>query len=983
MSTGFFVPSPINNLIPIQAENKPRHVSIYYQNVRGLRTKTKTVHLNSSALDFDIYILTETWLTSSISNLEIFDAKYSVFRKDRFVINPTDPNNRLAPRGGGVLIAIKNKLHATEIAFSNHDSLEMVGVCLKGTSNNIFLINCYIPPNRNIDFYNEFVKSIESFSSSLNPSDEILIFGDFNIPNIKWTPHDEENFLIPVDDLNELESLFIDSLNSCFLQQISTIKNHQSKQLDLVFATDWDNIVPIESSFPLVAIDVYHPPLGFSLCVDTPVNDKKMTTSMNFNFNKTNFNGLNLFLKNIDFTLLFCNNNIEQITSAFYEILLEGFKNFVPLERDKDYNSSPPWFTGNLKTLRNRKNKVWRKYLKTKNDNDYSDFKILFNSFKLLLNQSYNHYISDMSTKLKSNPKSFWRFVNSRRKSDEYPSFMKFSNSSSGDPATICEFFRSFFSKSYTDTAFIASDSHFSHLDNCLKTSSIDLYFDEAMVKNYLNRLRSNTSPGPDGIPEIILKNCSEVLASPLSCLFNLSISLGVFPSIWKNAFIRPTHKSNARNDVSNYRPIAKLSAIPKLFELIIFDEIYPICKDILVSNQHGFMKHKSTITNLVECTSKFIANMEEGFQTDVVYTDLSKAFDILPHSIILLKLKAYGFPVYFLNWIKSYLIGRNYNVTFRGITSSPILSNSGVPQGSHLGPLLFILSVNDVISILNHSEVQIYADDMKFFKKIVTESDSTLLQHDLDNFYNWCTVNNLKLNIGKCQFVTYSRRVNRIETSYSLNGEPLQRVELIKDLGIYFDEKLSFKNHYSYIINKANSMLGFVKRWSKDFPDPYTLKTLFTALVRPNLEYASQVWSPFYRVHINRIESIQRNFLRYALRNLPWADPLVLPSYINRLKLINLSSLEKRREMADLIFLIEIINNNVLSKYISDKIHIIGDSSLRSPNLFTTFPHRTNYGMFEPVNRMLKLGNKYKQVIDFSLSKQLQKKKLLNHPIN
>lgn len=947
---------------------------MYYQNVRGLRTKTKTLFSNATILNFDCFILTETWLCPSITNPELFDCTYCVYRKDRYSSNSL---NGITPKGGGVLIAIKSNLNSSLVSIADCDQLEILCVKVKFSNKNVFIVCCYIPPNSNIDIYSQYNNAINGINEKICDTDEIMLFGDFNLPNLRWIKHDEESFMIPNSISNELECSFIDNINMNNFQQISNIPNFQGKQLDLIFTSDWNNLLNIDFPFSLVNIDLFHPPLSFSYCVNAP-HYPLGENMYQFNFKKANYDAISEFLNSYDFSTIFNNIDIKDMINKFYEIIFSSFRQFIPMTRLRSLNSCPPWYTHELKKLRNKKNKSWRKYLKSKNGTDYNNFLVLFNEFKNLSEELYQLYVCNMSVKLKSNPKEFWKFVNMKRKCDEYPTFMNYNGNTSNDNAEISEYFRDFFSIPYSNPSFCADVNNFNHINNNSQIS-LDLQIASTQLIDYLEKLNMNYSPGPDGIPESILKKCSNALALPLSILFNTSLSVGIFPDIWKKAFIRPIFKKDSKNVVNNYRPIAKLSAVPKIFELVVFDSIYSKCSNIISGIQHGFVKHKSTTTNLVESTSIFLNNMESGFQTDVIYTDFSKAFDILPHSIILLKLEKYGFPRSFIKWIGSYLNGRTYSVVFRSSVSNPFTANSGVPQGSHLGPLLFILSVNDVGSFINHSNIKIYADDMKIFKKITSMGDATLLQSDLNNFFSWCTINNLLLNVSKCAQVTYSRRSINFNFTYSINNSNLSKTQSIRDLGVLFDSKLNFRAHYESIIHKANSMLGFVKRWSREFKDPYTLKSLYTSLVRPNLEYASQVWSPFYQIHENRIESIQKNFLRFALRNLRWNDPIILPPYENRLKLIQLSTLKLRREAADIVFLTEIIKGNIISPEILNKINFNTISHLRSSNLFITTHHRTNYGSNEPIHRMLSMGNKYKSYIDFTQKKDTLKHKIFN----
>lgn len=369
---------------------------------------------------------------------------------------------------------------------------------------------------------------------------------------------------------------------------------------------------------------------------------------------------------------------------------------------------------------------------------------------------------------------------------------------------------------------------------------------------------------------------------------------------------------------------------------------------------------------------------MESGWEVDTIATDFSKAFDKISHNIILFKLEKLGFPTNFQVWVASYLKERRYRVAFRNARSEPFLAPSGVPQGSHLGPLLFILTINDINAIIKHSYIALYADDAKIFKIITSPTDSSDLQVDLENFSTWCHQNHLELNLNKCQTITYTRKRSPTERVYYLNNIKINRVSTMRDLGVICDSKLSFLPHYNHIVSKANSALGFIKRWSREFSDPFVTKSLYMAITRPILEYGSHIWCPYQAIHIGRIESVQKRFVRFALRGLGWTDPLRLPPYLDRLRLIDMRSLEERRRVADVVFLQQTLAGNIDCPALLREINLNTNvRSLRSVPMFKTTTHRTDYAQNGPFNRMLRSANMYSGLVDFHLEKGPLKKVL------
>lgn len=338
-------------------------------------------------------------------------------------------------------------------------------------------------------------------------------------------------------------------------------------------------------------------------------------------------------------------------------------------------------------------------------------------------------------------------------------------------------------------------------------------------------------------------------------------------------------------------------------------------------------------------------------------------------------KLKSLGLNTAFLKWLNSYLTNRKQFVKIDECTSIHIDVISGLPQGSHLGPLLFVLFINDLPSVLKYCKCLMYADDVKIFLATSSPADCARLQLDINNFLGWCNYNHLKLNFSKCKIFSATRSPSLIINNYHFRNVNLLRVNIIKDLGVHFDQKFDFRSHVDYVVSKGNSMLGFLKRNSNDFKDAYTLKTLFMALVLPNLEYCCVVWCPFYENNIIRIERIQKRFTRYALRKLNWNG--VLPEYKARCSLVDLKTLQCRRQVQCILFVKDVFDNRISCSDLLSLMPLYAPARVlrNRDELFYSAPHRTNYGLNEPITRSLRLFNMICNEIDLDIKRDLFKK--------
>lgn len=327
------------------------------------------------------------------------------------------------------------------------------------------------------------------------------------------------------------------------------------------------------------------------------------------------------------------------------------------------------------------------------------------------------------------------------------------------------------------------------------------------------------------------------------------------------------------------------------------------------------------------------------------------------------------------------YLKNRLQRVLFKSLKSKTICVHNGVPQGSHLGPVLFLLFINDLPNHLQFCDILLYADDAKIFLSFDSVEKCELLQKDFDNLSNWCEFNCLNYNVEKCKIMSFCRNNQPIENSYELKDTILERVDNFIDLGIVFDSKINFIRHIDVIVGKANCRLGVIKRWSKEFNDPFNTKTLYVSLVRSILEFGCQVWNPHYECHINKIESVQKQFLLFALSNLNWGNRFILPKYEERLLLLNMNTLIDRRKMLNSTFIFKILIGEIDCFYLLNLINIkCPIKNLRHVSCIYVPYSRLNYLNYEPFSNVCKDFNNFFFLIDYNFNVNLVKTKILNY---
>ena len=908
--------------------------------MRGLRTKLGILRSTLHNFDYDIIVLSETWLNHDISSAELsFHKNYTIFRLDRSSLNSVKKD------GGGILVAVHSRILAHSIP-NNSPEIEHLFIKLKINTLNLILCCAYIAPNSPTEIYSSHFQEIELIHTSSTNS-ELLIVGDYNLPNIKW----DTDF--PSHSANSTINIVRESMCDLNLTQFNYVCNSFNNLLDLVFSTLTDVVVTemVDSILPL---DIhFHPALEITLSLPSAISLIEPRYTLR-NYKKGKFTEINSYIADIDWDNELRDLELEIAIYYFYNVLNNAIDLFVPISRMKN-DTFPSWYSPILKKSIIDKKILHRKYKQTGSLIAYNKFKELRAKCNALSRSDYLRYISEIEIAIPSNINNFWNFINNMKKDNSIPSSMFLNNCRAESPPSVCNLFAQNFSSVYNSSDCV-SDFAPTWSDSKAYVSTLSISSDELLRK--LIGLRPNNNVGPDGIPPMFLKNCSYVILKPLLYIFNSSLQTGTFPSKWKTSFITPIYKSGDKSNVTNFRPICTQSAIPKLFDSIITDKLTPLISNIISPYQHGFLKGRSTSTNLLIYENFLNKALENHLQVDSIYTDLSKAFDTVNHHLLLLKLEHIGIQGPLLLWISSYIQGRSCRVRIKGHLSNEFSVTSGVPQGSHLGPLLFLLFFNDASHIFSNVEILLFADDLKIFRTVRSLDDCLILQENFEVFDMWCRNNGLSLNLMKCKIISFYRTTRLIPFSYSCAGAEIIRVDKVHDLGILLDSRLTYVPHVEARVSKARKMLGFISRSTKPFKNIKVLKILYASLVRSQLEYSTIIWNPFYANHISAIERVQHKFLRIINHKLGIGISDL--DYDAIMSLLNLQSLEDRRNFFDIAFLSKLVNGKIDCPVLLGMINFrLPTHRTRSNNLFEIPFHNTNYGYANAIDRIQRSANR------------------------
>ena len=879
--------------------------------------------------------VTETWLKPVVKDSELLVnfPGYTLYRCDR-----------MSRKNGGVCVFLRDDLSAECIGIFDNGVCELL--VLKIHSLDTVLAVLYRPPDTRLAEFSPVLAELDKLLSELpSPSPTLVMMGDLNFPSkvMQWPWVD--GYLVPAVNGHRGEvaedgvqarlqaQRLCDLALDHHMTQLVDQPTHGVEILDLVFTSDQQLV----SNIDLANFPQFTDHKVLSIMVNYKLGKKPIKDEMflldsgrrlrSLDFRKASWLDIRRKLKEVDWSPMSRLASVSPTLahSWFLVQILPILESMVPAKGQAG---------GGRNKLHRKRKLLWRKLKKVcgrmqSTTSAQKLAKLLQDKqdLEVELKAMYNNMTVEAETKvitgMKENVNVFFDYAKARQ--NTRAKVGPFLDPESGhlnlDPdytaQCLSDQYSSVFTQPRADWS-INSMEEFFKVDNAGPTGPIltEVDFTDSDIEYACSELSSTSAPGPDGVPPALLKTCRKELKQPLYILWRASLDHGMIPPDLLLVLISPVHKGGSRAEPAQYRPVALTSHIIKVFERVVRRALvtHLEAQGLLPMDQHGFREQRSTLTQLLSHWDQVLDHLEHGEAVDVIYTDFAKAFDKCETNVLLHTLKECGVTGRVGLWLAAFLdpSSRKQAVGVEGRISSLVPVVSGVPQGTVLGPVLFLVHIRGISSNLSPgTNSSSFADDTRIWRGVKTEEDCVHLQSDLQSVYGWASQVNMMFNSSKFEWIRYAADPDMAPT-FQYRGPDLSSIEKkdnLRDLGVRLSSDLSFTLQIEKAVSSASQMVGWGLRTFRG-RSSYLLLTLFKSLVQPHLDYCSQLWSPSNQGDINKIEKVQKSLVSrisdHKLQGL---------NYWGKLKTLRLYSQERRRERYVIIFLWK-ISQGLVSGY-------------------------------------------------------------------
>lgn len=816
---------------------------VFHQNVRSFNKNSDELilFLVNLKTDIDVLILTETWFNQfNYHDIPGFNSYHS-FRTER--------------TGGGVSVYVIDRLKSSMISDLTLNSPigEFCSVNIKLTSvSSVNVVGYYRPPEGSVD---EFCEYFENFIlSRFSPGQQIVAGGD---ANINLFNNDRSTDLY-------MDIMFSHSLLPCIT--LPTRVTNVSQSLIDHF---WCGVVSGVRS-GIFKTDITDHYTTFVCVFDRKSSDDLICKK----FRDCSKECLDKFRETfssrlLNFNIMYSELDIDLKTKIFLKLFWESYEKCCPIKIKYISRArlEKPWFDDDLKRLCDMKHDLFKRY--KANEVSFDDYNYFKNQFSSLIKRTRQNYFRDKFERSKSDIRATWRNINNvmgckRRSGIDR---LVHDNITYENDSDISRIFNKYFASVAGDLRRNIPDCNVSPVSFMKNRVVEDMSFNFATVSEVNNIISSlkNKSCRLNSIPVYVFKSVSDFISPVICDLFNESVQQGTFPDVLKTAECIPIFKKGCITAVSNYRPISLLPNLSKIMEKLMRSRLVNFFEqfNILSEQQFGFRTGRDTSDAILEFLDYAYSALDSRNHLVAICIDMSRAFDTLDHSILLSKLEHVGVRGVVRDWLRSFLSNRKQFVTVNNASSTLEPMSTGVPQGSVLGPLLFLLYIDDMAESAERLKFVHFADDTTVFS---SGSDMLSLVGSVNREFmkvdEWLIANKLSLNLAKTTFMIFTHSIIPRNLTMNIRDQVIKRVDVTKFLGVLIDDKLTFRHHISDISSKLSRSVGVIYRMSQIVPVE-TMLSLYYSLFHSNLTYAISTWGGAAAIHLNRLSSLQNRVVK------------------------------------------------------------------------------------------------------------------------